>query len=61
MLNANGQMYEGIVFHCATLMISKAGNQNTTMKLERILAAAIVQENINVGYLALDIWTLYSR
>lgn len=54
-------MYEEIVFHSAALMISKAGNHSTSIILERILAAAIVQENIYVGYLALDIWTLFGR
>lgn len=60
-LLTNPQMYEEIVFHSAALMISRQGDQYKTTTLERILAAAIVQENIHVGYLALDIWTLYLR
>lgn len=54
-------MYEQIVFHSAALMISKAGQPKTATVLERMLATAIVQEDIYVGYLALDVWALYSR
>lgn len=61
LLKSSEELYEEIVFHCAALMISKAANPITSIVLERVLATAIVQENIHVGYLALDIWTLYSR
>lgn len=60
-MSSDEQLYEEIVFHSAALLISKAGNAGTSKILEKILAAAILQENISVGQVALDIWTLFAR